>query len=128
MKPFLQAGLWMLSLMMLTTISSLTRAPAFMASLARRPYSVPTIQTNTEFLTSGNSITEHIASSEMANAIFLLDLRSLGTLSTTGRSYELKEENTITNQNGTNTSSLGAIDTTLELVHNIFSRNVLHVV
>ena len=64
----------------------------------------------------------------MANAILLLDLRSLGTLSTTGRSYELKEENTITNQNGTNASSLGAVDTTLELVHNIFSGNVLHVV
>ena len=62
----------------------------------------------------------------MANAILLLDLRSLGTLSTTGRSYELKEENTITNQNGTNTSSLGAIDTTLELSNQIGSRNVLH--
>ena len=38
------------------------------------------------FPTSGNSVAEHIASSEMANAILLLDLGSLSSLSATGRS------------------------------------------
>ena len=83
MKPFLHAGLWILSLMMFTTISSLTKAPAFIASFARRPYSVPFRYTHTVYHTTSHGVTKHITRSKVAHAILLLDFGSLSTLSAT---------------------------------------------